>query len=169
MYCVGDTVVYGTHGVCRINSIEENDISGESMEYYVLRPVYDENSTVFVPVKNERLVSQMRSVMTVDEIYEMIHSMPDEQTIWIEDENERKQRYQELIDQGDRRKLVRLIKTLHNHQLKQQSLGRRLHIADEKVLKQAESLLYHEFAVVLNISPEEVVPFITDRIGIEQK
>ncbi len=167
MFCVGDTVIYGTQGVCRISAIEENDFGGDSVEYYVLRPVYDVNSTVFVPVKNEKLVGKMRAVLSPEEIIGMIRSMPDEETIWIEDETERKQTYQEIIREGDRRKLVRLIKTLHFHGLEQQKKGRRLHQSDESALKQAEELLYNEFALVLKIRPEEVVPFITRQIDIE--
>lgn len=164
MYHAGDTVVYGAQGVCTITSIEENDISGSSMEYYVLKPVYDANATIFVPVKNETLVGQMRQVLSAEEIYALIRSMPDEQTIWLEDEDERKKTYQEIIRRGDRKELVQLIKTLHFHQQKQQQKGKRLHQADETALKQAEQLLYHEFALVLHIKPEEVVPFIISNV-----
>lgn len=169
MCCIGDTVVYGTQGVCRISAIEENDLGGQTVEYYVLKPVFDQNSTVYVPVNNQKLVSKMRGVMNENEIYEMIRSMPEEKTIWIEDEGERKQAYQEIIDLGDRKKLVQLIKTLYEHQLEQQKHKRRLHISDETALKQAESLIFQEFAAVLSIKPEEVVPFISAQINSCQK
>lgn len=169
MYCVGDTVLYGSQGVCKIVGTDEKKIGGSKIEYFVLKPVYDENSTVFVPSSNDNLMSKMRSILSADEIYSMIKAMPDEDTIWIEDDNERKQKYQQIVLNGDRRKLVQLIKTLHLHEIAQREKNRKLHQSDEYILKQAEKLLYDEFALVLNIKPDEVLPFIMEQIEVEEK
>lgn len=166
---VGDTVLYGTQGVCRIERTEKQRVRGNDIEYYVLCPVYNENSTVFVPMQNDALVSKMRSILSAEDIYEMIRSMPEEDTIWIDDENQRKLSYQQLINEGDRKKLVQLIKTLYLHKLSQEKKGRKLHQSDETMLKQAEKLLYDEFALVLNIQPEEVLPFIMEQVEITKK
>lgn len=169
MFKVGDTVLYGNQGVCRIVGTEEKELGGTNIEYFVLKPVYDENSTLYVPLSNSNLLSKMKSVLSAKEIYEMIKEMPDEDTIWIDDENERKQKYQQIINEGNRHKLVQLIKTLHIHEVSQQEKGRKLHICDEIILKQAEKLLYDEFALVLNIKPNEVLPFIIQQIEVEEK
>ena len=87
---VGDTVLYGTQGVCRIERTEKQRVRGNDIEYYVLCPVYNENSTVFVPMQNDALVSKMRSILSAEDIYEMIRSMPEEDTIWIDDEKSAK-------------------------------------------------------------------------------
>ena len=42
-----------------------------------------------------------------------------------------------------------------------------MHVVDERFFKEAEKILYEEFAFVLNIKIEEVLPFIKDRLGIE--
>lgn len=60
MYRVNDTVVYGAQGVCRIADITKRDIGGMPMDYYVLKPVYDDNSTLFVPISNDKLTAKMR-------------------------------------------------------------------------------------------------------------
>ncbi|MGN1456768.1 MAG: CarD family transcriptional regulator [Acutalibacteraceae bacterium] len=169
MFGVGDTVLYGSQGVCRIVGTEEKELGGNSIEYFVLKPVYDENSTLFVPMSNSSLLSKMKSVLSAEQIYEMIKEMPTEDTIWIDDDNERKQKYQQIINDGNRHKLVQLIKTLHIHEMSQQEKGRKLHISDEIVLKQAEKLLYDEFALVLKIKPDEVLPFIMQQIQLEEK
>lgn len=165
MFGVGDTVLYGTQGVCRITGTEQKRIRGEYVDYLVLRPVYDENSTIFVPAKNENLTAKMKNILSAEEIYGMIRSIPEEVTIWIEDENQRKAEYQQIVNEGDRKKLIQLIKTLHAHKITQEEKGRHLHQADEAVLKQAEKLLHDEFALVLNINPEDVAPFIMEQIG----
>lgn len=169
MFAIGDIVLYGTNGVCKIVGTDEKEIEGDLIEYLVLKPVYDENSTLFVPKKNKVLLSKIRSVMSAEEIYELIKAIPDEDTIWINDENDRKVKYQSIINEGDRKKLVQLIKTLHLHKLSQQGKGRKLHQSDENLLKQAEKLLHDEFAIVLNIQPNEVVPFIMQQIEVTKK
>ncbi len=169
MYSTGDTVVYGTQGVCRIEGTQTKRIRGEYVEYLVLRPVYDQNSTVFVPKKNEKLMTKMRDVLSAEEIYNIIQELPEKDPIWIEDDNIRKSKYQEMIDEGDRRKIMLIIKTLYRHRIEQEEKGRRLHQADEFILKQAEKLLHDEFALVLEIKPEEVVPFIMKQIDVQKK
>ena len=169
MYSTGDTVVYGTQGVCRIEGTQTKRIRGEYVEYLVLRPVYDQNSTVFVPKKNEKLMTKMRDILSAEEIYNIIQELPEKDPIWIEDDNIRKSKYQEMIDEGNRRKIMLIIKTLYRHRIEQEEKGRRLHQADEFILKQAEKLLHDEFALVLEIKPEEVVPFIMKQIDVQKK
>lgn len=164
MYKIGDTVIYKSEGVCTVVDIVVKNFKEKEMEYYVLKPVYKENSEVFVPKNNTELISKMRQVLTRQEIISLIKSMPDESDIWIDDENQRKSYYKQLIANGDRTELIRLIKTLFNYKEKQKNAGRKLHTTDEKFLKDAEKILYDEFAYVLNISQKEVVPFIAGEL-----
>ena len=169
MFGTGDTIVYGTQGVCRIEGTEKRRLRGEDIEYFVLRPVYNQNSTVFVPKNNEKLLAKMRAIISADEIYRLISELPDEDPVWIEDDNYRKARYQEIIDKGDRSSIMLIIKTLYRHKIEQENKGRRLHQADEYILSQAEKLLHNEFALVLDIKPEEVAPFIMEQIEVHKK
>ena len=169
MFSVGDTVVYGSQGVCRIEGTQSKKIRGEYVDYIVLKPVYDQNSTVFVPKNNEELLAKMREILSADEIYRIISELPERDPIWIDDDNIRKAKYQEMIDEGDRRKIMLIIKTLYRHKLEQEEKGRRLHQADEFILRQAEKLLHDEFALVLDIRPDEVVPFIMEQIDVHKK
>ncbi|MFQ9798058.1 MAG: CarD family transcriptional regulator [Clostridia bacterium] len=100
VFQVNDMIVYGAHGVCRIAEIEERDFNGSSIEYYILKPVYDEKATIFVPVLNDRLTAKMRRVLSKDEIEALIESMPNEDTLWIENEMQRKERYKEIVSRG---------------------------------------------------------------------
>ena len=55
--------------------------------------------------------------------------------------------------------------------LRQQELAgkrKKLHIADEKILKETERVLYEEFAYVLRIGQDEVLPFILQKLGAQQ-
>ncbi len=44
-----------------------------------------------------------------------------------------------------------------------------MHIADERFLNEAEKLLYEEFAHVLQIERNQVLPFILKQIQPEEK
>ena len=127
------------------------------------------SSLVFPNGKWEKLLSKMREILSADQIYSIIKELPDKDPVWIDDDNIRKAKYQEIIDEGDRSKIMLIIKTLYRHRLSQEEKGRRLHQADEYILNQAEKLLHNEFALVLDIKPEEVVPFIMKQIEIQKK
>ncbi len=166
---VNDSVLYGSEGVCRIADICEQDFLGARAEYYVLKPVYTPGSTVFVPVANETLTAKMRRILSPDEIRSLIKTMPDEATLWIDDDNARRARYAEILQNGDRAELVGLIKALYHRREAQQAKGRKLHVADERYLHDAEKVLYDEFAHVLCIKRDEVLPFILEQIQVKER
>jgi CarD family transcriptional regulator len=95
--------------------------------------------------------------------------MPDESTIWVEDEGKRREYYKQILTGGDRTDLIKLIKTLYAHEKIQKDVGKRLHATDERFLKDAEKILYEEFAHVLNLTLDQVVPFITQQIEASQQ
>lgn len=169
MYSVNDTVLYGVDGVCRIDSISEQKFGRETMKYYVLKPIFDQNATIFVPFNNEALTGKIRRILSVKEIHELIRSIPEEQPIWNDNEQERQEEYRSIISSGDRVNLIRIIKALYREQQKKKENGKRLHSADERFMREAEKLLYEEFAYVLKIKRDQVVPFINEQISILEK
>lgn len=166
MYAVNDTIMYGAQGVCSVAGIRKETIAGMTNEYYVLKPVDTTQSTIYVPTNNENLTKKMRPVLTAEKIHEIIRSMPDTDALWIENETERKEKYQALIKEGDPASLIQIIKALYVQQQRQQAKGRKLHIADQHYFKMAEKLLYEEFAVALHLEQEEVLPFIVERLEL---
>ncbi|MEE0060965.1 MAG: CarD family transcriptional regulator [Acutalibacteraceae bacterium] len=165
MYKIGDVVIYKNDGVCKIVDITLKSFKDRNIEYYVLQPVHNINAEIFVPKNNVELVGKIRNILTKEEILQMIKAMPDEKEICINDETERKERFKEILVTGDRTELVRLVKTLYAHKQNQEQRGRKLHIAEERMLKEAEKNLYNEFAYVLGIATEEVPDFIAENIN----
>ena len=166
----GETVLYGAEGVCRITGTERRNIAGIPMEYYILQPVFNRQSRVLVPINNRQLTEKMRRVLSSQEIYDLIRSMPSDPDLhWEENETLRQDRFKEILQRGDRRELVGLIKTLYQHQQELAQKGKKLHQADERFFKDAEKKLYEEFAHVLNIEREQVLPFILEEIRIQER
>ena len=66
----------------------------------------------------------------------------------------------EIISGGDCMKLVELIRRMHFHSKLQLKKGRRLHITDERFLKEAEKMVCDEVSVVLHIDRNDVLPLV---------
>ncbi|WP_297132486.1 CarD family transcriptional regulator [Terrisporobacter sp.] len=169
MFKVDDIILYGTEGVCRIKEITSKKFGDYVNDYYVLEPVYGIHSILYVPIKNKKLTSRMRHVLSVDKVYELIKAMEDVDDVWIENEKLRQSKYKEIISQGDYDEIIKIIKSLYSHKQNQIALGRKFHKADEDLLNFAQTLLHNEFAHVLKIEPEEVLPFILEEMKITSK
>ena len=86
---------------------------------------------------------------------------------WVENENERKLRFKEILSCGDRLAVAGLIRTLCEHRLNQEKTGKKMHLSDERFLKDAERLLYDEIAHVMEIEPNQVIGLIGNRLNPE--
>lgn len=166
MYNVGEKILYDSEGICTITEIAEKTFAGMTSVFYVLTPINKKTTTIYVPVDNENRTSKMKKVLSEQEIYDLIDSMPDEETIWIEDDAKRKEVYQDIIHSGDRVKLIQLLKTLQIHKTRQEKSGKKLHISDEHFMKTAEKILHEELSHVLNIDPNEVALFLVHQLKV---
>ena len=165
MFEVNEVVMYSHNGICKIvDSLNRTLYNGKTVTYYVLNPIFDAKTTYYIPVDN--VEETLKKVISVDEIHELIEMMPEESSIWIENDNQRRDAYKEIIKDGNRVELIKLIKTLYYNREEKLRDGKKFHISDEKALKQAEKLLYEEFAYVLNIDVNEVVPFINEELEV---
>lgn len=160
MFKVNDTIMYGTQGVCTIVEITEKDFMGTKKEYYVLKPMNDKGATLFAPVAG-KAGNKMRRILTEEEVHALIQRMPEEETYWIQSENQRKETYKKIIANGDHTELIRMIKALHIHREKREAEGKHLYLSDERFLKEAERILCEEFQYVLKMGRDELVAFIS--------
>ena len=164
---VNELVVYGSSGVYRIAEICKKKIGKADAEYYVLKPVYERGgSTVYVPIGSEQLEGKLRPLLSKEEVVHLIHSLPTMQVPWIENQDARRARYKEILHDGDRTAMIRAIRALHLKRREQQAVGKRLYLVDEHFLKDAERLLYDEFAAALDMEPKQVLPYILEQLQI---
>lgn len=103
--------------------------------------------------------------MTINEVYSLINTMPHTESILIEDINLRKEKYTKILKSGDNKQLVKLIRTLYLEKVE----VKKLYVNDEKIMTDAEKLLHEEFALVLDIKVDEVLPFILGKLEVLQK
>ncbi|RHU94694.1 CarD family transcriptional regulator [Clostridium sp. OM07-9AC] len=110
MYQVNDSVVYGTHGVCEVTAVGRLSMSvaDRKKKYYTLRPVYQKDSLVYVPVDHIKL--PMRLVLGKEEAEKLVEEIPSLETIWIVNEKERESQYKEPSAVGTAGNLCGLLK-----------------------------------------------------------
>ena len=161
MFRIGDTVVYGNSGVCRITDLREEKMGPVKQTYYVLQPLKDPRSTFYCPLARE---DKLRPLLTEEQLHALIQQMPEEETVWIPEEGRRREQFNAMLKSGDHRQLIRLIKTLFLQRQEREAAGKRLHLSDQRILEEAEQVLYGEFAQVLDISPEQVVNYINEEL-----
>lgn len=162
MFQIDDIVMYDTSGVCKIADIRSENFGEKERLYYILKPLENETTTIYCPVDNESI--QIRSLLSEKEVFALIQIMPDMETEWLEEEQKRKDLYGKTIKSGDHKTLVKLIKTLYQNREERSKTGKKPRAIDEKLMREAEKMLYGEIAHVLHLKEEEVLPFIMEEL-----
>lgn len=164
---IGDTVVYGGNGVCKVDAIQDIRMGHERpQKYYVLKTLFVRQTvTVFVPINNEKLMAKIQPVISKEEALDLIDTIEPGKGEWIEDRNERKTRFSEMLSSADRREIISLISIISKHRDELAKDGKSLNMQDEKYLTDATHRINSEFAVALDMNIEDVPGFIREKIG----
>lgn len=164
MFKVDDIVTYGMNGVCKIVGTEEKNLLGTKKDYLVLKPLSSDKSTYFVPVDNENLMGKMKRLLSEEEIKLLIASVPEGKSLWIDSERERKEYYKKILTDSNHLELMQMINSIYIEKEEREKKGKKLHMSDERFLKDAEKILYDEFQYVLNISGQDLISYIVSRM-----
>ena len=167
VYQIGEKVLYGIHGICRVSDTEERMVDRVKRQYLVLEPVDQTGAKYFVPTHNAAALAKLRPILSREALEALLRSEEVKQDAWIADENARKQAYRELINSGDRTALIRMVGSLHRHKQEQIEAGRKFHLCDENFLRDAEKLLSAEFSLVLGIEPGQVGSYVLQAMNVE--
>ena len=164
MYQIGDQVVYGVHGVCRVVDQEERVIDRKRVTYLALVPVGQAGSRYLVPTHNALAMSKLRNMLSKEELAQLMDSEEVRADVWIRDENQRKQTYRELISSGDRARLMQMVRSLYRHKAAQSAVGRKVHLCDDNFLRDAEKILTGEVSVVMGLDFEQARQYIRKKL-----
>ncbi|MEG1863250.1 MAG: CarD family transcriptional regulator [Oscillospiraceae bacterium] len=166
MYKIGDHLIYSTTGVCVVDDIRTEKIMGENKRYYILKSVFGNGVTVFAPIGTSE--DKMKDLLSKEEVEELIDTMPMCDVPWIDNDNIRKETFNEILKGGNHHEIMNLIKALYSNRTEKLQSGRKFLAVDEKVMKEAERIIYEEFAFVLDINPNEVLAYIDDKIALKE-
>ena len=158
MFTAGQTVLYGANGVCRISDIITRRIGRTEIEYYVLKPIGAQASTVYVPTKNEALVGRMRAVQSAAQVRELLSA--DSSLSWRDNNTERFEFFRGILSRGDCGELMAMIRLIRARQHRLAEMGRHLHLSDERQLREAEKMACEEVATALDVGVREALQLI---------
>lgn len=163
MFEIGEYVVYGMNGVCKVEAVGPMNLSGveSDKDYYTLEPLYTRGSKVYTPVDNQKII--IRKVVDKAEACELIDEMTTIEEIQEVSDKNRELAYKEAIKSCDCRQWIRVINTVLKRKEERLSQGKKMSACDERYLKSATDNLYGEFAISLNIEKSEVEEFIDHR------
>lgn len=164
MFNIGDTVVT-SNGVCQVEKIGPLAGMGKSAagkEYYTLRPYFDNSGKIYIPVAGE--AEAMRFALSKDEVNALVGEIGNLDQINISDEKQREAEYKNAVNSKDPRKLIRIIKTMYFRRKARVESGKKSTAIDERYFRIAETRLYEEIALALDIDRDEVKEYIRKEI-----
>ena len=133
MFEVGEYVVYGNKGVCKVNSVGPVDIPGKVV---------------------------LRRVLTSKEAKDLINDAAHMNPVWIQNDKEREQRFTEILRSADTRSLFEMIIALHHRKERRLAAGKKATSTDERYSHAAEDILFGELGISLGIARDEVKDFV---------
>ena len=144
MYQVGDKIVHPMHGAGVIESVVEERIAGKSVQFYVFKmPI--SGLTLKIPTANSELIG-IRSVVSEDEIEEMIGRIPSLGVDMTANWNHRYRENMERIKSGDLIEVAGVIKALM-HRDSQRGLSN----GERKMLHSAKQILISEIVLAESV------------------
>ena len=165
MFKIGEYIIYGFNGVCRVENVGTIRLSGIEKDrlYYTLHPFGEKEGTIYTPVDNKTTL--MRPILTKKEAKELLDEISGIDSLWITDERTREMTYKEVMNKCDSREWVRIIKTLYLRRKERIAEGKKITASDEKYLRLAEENLYSELSVALEIPRNQMEEYIADYIA----
>lgn len=159
MFTVGERVMYGPSGACRVTDIRRETFGEVEREYYVLVPLAG-GSSIFVPTDSEQLTARMRTLLTPDEAKQLLRDLPGLECPWIEDNRERSASFQKTLNEGNARDLLALARAVYLRRQTLRAAGKKNLTADENAFKRAERILVEELSLVLEQPKDEVLTLL---------
>lgn len=163
MYQVGELVVYGATGVCRVEELTHLPGGDRGRQYYLLKPLW-QDGVIYAPVDSEKV--PIRPVISREEAEALVDQMPGIQAAVCRGSTVQAlaQQYQSAVRDGGHQALIEMMKAIYLKRGQAEAKNRRLGMVDERYMKQAERLLYGELATALEMPFDEVADYIAARL-----
>ena len=167
MYAIGDLIIHGSSGVCRVEEITMLSVKGSPdgpRPYYILKPLY-QSGTITTPADSDKVFS--RPVISKDEALSLIDSIPGVEAASYNNSNlqQLEAHYKASFVSHSCEDLIYLTKSIYAKKREREAAKLKFGAVDRRYMDRAEDLLFGEFAVALGITRDEVPEFISLRLG----
>lgn len=162
MFSIGDCVVYPYHGAGRVDKIEEKEILGNKMLYYVV--YFPLNQVTLMLPENKIGESGLRPVISKSELDNVVDSLCEEaETKETAPAKPYSRENEALLKTGSIYDAAKVISSLN---AKKSERANGLHIEDRKNLERATQFLVSEVKNINGFSEEDAKLFIKNNIPV---
>ncbi|ANU26384.1 CarD family transcriptional regulator [Planococcus versutus] len=160
MFAIGDHIIYSTHGLCRINDICDETVSGVTKKYYKLHPLENTLVTISTPVGNDKVV--MLKLLQKEQALEIIDVFKKPEVESQTPQNPKTQ--PNKIHSGDRMQIAGVINALMRKKFDTQIQKESFYAHDYKLLNNTQIILFKELAHAMDISFEDINKMINELV-----
>ena len=168
MFEIGEYIVYGTSGICRVEEIGPSPYDkNDTRSFYLLIPVHNPmGSTIYTPVDNDRV--PMRRLMTREEVDALIGAIPEIGLVQVPVEKQRREIYRTTVFALRPEGYVSVMKTVDRRREELTAARKHFPVSDMEYGRIAKHLLYSECAHVLGMSEDGVEGYIAKRLALAE-
>lgn len=163
-YAIGDLIVYGETGVCRVEGVVERPFLDGIQVCYKLQPLY-QSCVIFTPVEGGAVFT--RPVITREAAEALIKDINtlEPEVFNITAPRALSEKYDAIIKTHDCREYVLLILSIYKKRELAIAQRKKLSAVDERYMKKTEDLLFGELGAVLGIKKSEVGKYLADKLA----
>ena len=162
MFNVGDNIVYAMHGAGTIDSIEEKEILGEKLSYYIIKMPGEVK--IMVPTAKAETMG-VRSVIDAEGANRVLKILEADETEMSQNWSKR---YRENLDKMKTGDIFEVADVVRNLSFKQKEKGT-LSTGEKKMLNNAKVILVSELSLAENSSRDEIEKLVDNKIEMSYK
>lgn len=139
MFNIGDYAVCPGHGVGQVCDVEEKEVGGEKLSFYIIKIIAN-GMTVMVPTNSENGIRELVGSSEINEVYELLqdHNVEIDNSTW----NRRYREYMTKIKTGSLLEIADVLRALFLLRDK-----KNLSFGEKKMLEQCRDLLAQEISL----------------------
>lgn len=165
MLNIGECVIYGSHGLCRVDDILVPSFleRGKEKEYYQMVSAVDAGSVLYVPVDGAE--DRIRDVIGTDDAESLIDEIVETPFLELPEGKKAEPAIMEVIKRNLTDEMMSLVKSLRRIKAVREAEGKKFAALNEKYLNMAEKLLYTELAFSLKTEKDDIKTRVVDELS----
>ncbi len=162
MFNIGDNIVYPMHGAGTIDAIEEKEVLGETLQYYIIN--LPGEVKVMVPSAKAEAMG-VRNIINKQEAGQVLKVLEANETEMSDNWNKR---YRDNLDKMKTGDIFEVADVVRNLSFKQKEKGT-LSTGEKKMLNNAKLILVSELVLAEHASQTEIEELVDNKINMSYK
>lgn len=162
MFNIGDNIVYPMHGAGTIDAIEEKEVLGETLQYYIIN--LPGEVKVMVPTAKAEAMG-VRNIINKQEAGQVLKVLEANETEMSDNWNKR---YRDNLDKMKTGDIFEVADVVRNLSFKQKERGT-LSTGEKKMLSNAKLILVSELVLAEHASQTEIEELVDNKINMSYK